>query len=96
MVNFPKRFVDQERGQGQCKEALRTMTINPELSQQLINLLSDRDNQASISKAIELILFVCPDRDVENLLVHLLYIDDIGRVVPYEATGMPTTIIKAD
>ena len=41
------------------------MTIDPELSRQLIACLSDRDNPASISKAIDLILSVCPDRDAE-------------------------------
>ena len=72
------------------------MTINPELSRQLITLLSVRDNPASISKAIDLILSVCPDRDAEDLLFHIQCVDDTGRVVPDEETGLPTTIIKAD
>ena len=72
------------------------MTIDPELSHQLITLLSDRDNPVSICKAIDLILSQCPDRDAENLLFHILYVDDTGRVVSYEETGLPTTIIKAD
>ena len=72
------------------------MTIDPELSRQLTSLLSDRDNPASISKAIDLILSVCPDRDAEDLLFHILFVDDTGRVVPHEETGLPTTIIKAD
>ena len=72
------------------------MTIDPELSRQLISLLSDRDNPASISKAIDLILSVCPDRDAEDLLFHILFVDDTGRVVPHEETGLPTAIIKAD
>ena len=72
------------------------MTIDPELSRQLITLLSDRDNPASISKAIDLILSVYPDRDAEQLLFHILCVDDTGRVVPHEETGLPTTIIKAD
>ena len=58
------------------------MTIGPELSQQLIALLSDRDDPASISKAIDLILSVCPDRDAEHLLFHILCVNDTGRVVP--------------
>ena len=72
------------------------MTINPELSRQLISLLSDRDNPASVNKAIDLILSLCPDRDAEELICHLQYVDDTGRVVPHEETGLPTTIIKAD
>ena len=72
------------------------MTIDPELSRQLITLLSDRDNPASISKAIDIILSVCPDRDAEQLLFHILCVDDTGRVVPSGETGLPTTIIKAD
>ena len=72
------------------------MTIDPELSRQLITLLSDRDNPAAISKAIDLILSVCPDRDAEDLICHIQCVDDTGRVVPHEETGLPTTIIKAD
>ena len=30
------------------------------------------------------------------MVFHLQYVDDAGRVVPYEETGLPTTIIKAD
>ena len=72
------------------------MTIDPELSQQLITLLSDRDNPVSISKAIDLILSVCPDRDAEDLIFQIQCVDDTGRVVPHEETGMLNTIIKAD
>ena len=71
------------------------MTIDPELSQQLIILLSDRDNPASICKAIDLILSVCPDRDAEDLIFHIQCADETGRIVPHEETGLPTTIIKA-
>ena len=73
-----------------------TMTIDPELSRKLIACLSDRDNPASISKAIDLILSVCPDRDAEDLIFHIQCVDETGRVVPHEDTGLPTTIIKAD
>ena len=72
------------------------MTIDPELSRQLITLLSDRDNPASVSKAIDLILSLYPDRDAEELIFHLQCVDETGRVVPHEKTGLPTTIIKAD
>ena len=72
------------------------MTIDPELSRQLITLLSDRDNPASVSKAIDLILSVCPDGAAEDLLFHIQCVDDTGRIVPHEETGLPTTIIKAD
>ena len=72
------------------------MTIDPELSRQLIILLSDRDNPASISKAIDLILSICPDRDAEDLKCHIQCVDNTGRVVPDEETGLPATIIKAD
>ena len=72
------------------------MTIDPELSRQLITLLSDRDNPASVNKVIDLILSVSPRRDVEDLIFHLRYVDDTGRVVPHEETGLPTTISKAD
>lgn len=72
------------------------MTIDPELSRQLITLLSDRDNPASVNKAIELILSLYPDSDAEELIFHLQYVDEIGRVVPQKKTGLPTTIIKAD
>ena len=72
------------------------MTLDPEISRQLITLLTDRDNPASINKAIELILSVCPGRDAEKLICHLQCVDDTGRVVPDEETGLPTTIIKAD
>ena len=60
------------------------MIIDPGLSRQLITLLSDPDNPASISKAIDLILSACPDRDAEDLIFHIQCIDDTGRVVPYE------------
>ena len=72
------------------------MTIGPEISRQLITLLSDRDNPASINKAIDLILSVCPGRDAQELICHLQCVDETGRVVPDEETGLPTTIIKAD
>ena len=72
------------------------MTIDPEFSRQLITLLSDRDNPASVSKAIDLILSLCPDRDAEDLIFHIQCVDKTGRVVPHEKTGLPTTIIKAD
>ena len=72
------------------------MTIDPELSRQLITLLSDRDNPASISKAIDLIQSLYPDRDAENLMFYIQCVDETGRVVPDEETGLPTTIIKAD
>ena len=72
------------------------MTIDPELSRQLITLLSDRDNPASISKAIDLILSVCLDKDAEDLIFHIQCVDETGRVVPDEETGLPTAIIKAD
>ena len=72
------------------------MTIDPEISRRIITLLSDSDNPASVSKAIDLILSVCPDRDAEDLLFHIQCVDDTGRIVPHEETGLPTTIIKAD
>ena len=72
------------------------MTIDPKISRQLITLLSDRDNPASIHKAIDLILSLYPDRDAEEVIFHLQYVDDNGRVVPHEETGLPTAIIKAD
>ena len=72
------------------------MTVDPELSRQLSTLLSDRDNPASVNKAIDLILSLCPDRDTEELIFHLQCVDETGRVVPHEETSLPTTIIKAD
>ena len=72
------------------------MTIDPELSRQLITLLSDRNNPASVNKAIDLILSIYPDRDAAQLLCHIQYVDETGRVVPHEETGLPTTILKAD
>ena len=70
--------------------------IAPELSRQLITLLSDRDNPASVNKAIDLILSLYPDRDAEDVIFHLQCVDETGRIVPQEKTGLPTTIIKAD
>ena len=72
------------------------MTIDPELSRQLITLLSDRNNPVSVSKAIDLILSLYPDRDAAQLLFHILCVDDAGQVVSQEETCLPTTIIKAD
>ena len=72
------------------------MTIDPKLSRQLISLLSERDDPVSVNKAIDLILSLCPDRDAEELICHLQYVDDTGRVMPHEETGLPTRIIKAD
>ena len=60
------------------------MTIDPELSRQLIACLSVRANPASISKAIDFILSVYLDRDAAHLLFHILCVDDTGRVVPHE------------
>ena len=72
------------------------MTIDPELSRQIITLLSDRDNPASISKAIDLILSFYPSKDAEDLICHIQCVDETGRIVPDEVTGLPTTIIKTD
>ena len=72
------------------------MMIDPEISRQLTTLLSDRDNPASVHKAIDFIPSLHPERDAEDLLLHLQCIDDTGRVVSDEETGLPTTIIKAD
>ena len=47
------------------------MTLDPELSRRIITLLSDRDNPASVSKAIDIILSLCPDRDAEDMIFHL-------------------------
>ena len=72
------------------------MNIDPELCRQIITLLSDRDNPAAINKAIELIQSLYPDSDAKDLIFHLQCVDENGRVVPHEETGLPTTIIKAD
>ena len=72
------------------------MTIDPQLSHQIITCLSDRNNPASVSEAIDLILSVCPDRDAEDFICHIQCVDETGRVVPHEETGLPSTIIKAD
>ena len=58
------------------------MTIDPDLSRQIIALISDRDNPAAICKALDLIQSACPGRDAEELLLHIMYVDDTGRVVP--------------
>ena len=67
-----------------------------ELSRQIITLLCDRDNPSSVCKAIDLIQSACPGMGAEELICHIQYVDDTGRVVPDEETGLPTTIIKAD
>ena len=72
------------------------MTIDPELSRQLVALLSERDNPASVNKAIDLILSIFPDRNAEDVIFHLQYVGETGCVVPQEETGLPTTITKAD
>ena len=72
------------------------MNIEPELSRQIIEALAANDDPVSISRAIDLILSVYPEKDVEHLLFHILCVDDTGRVVPHEETGLPTTIIKSD
>ena len=72
------------------------MTIDPELSHQIIEALAASDDPVSISRAIDLILSVYPEKDAAHLLFHILCVDDTGRVVPHEETGLPTTIIKAD
>ena len=71
------------------------MTIAPELSQQLITLLSVRD-PVSVSNAIDLILSICPDRNAEDLIFQIQCVDDSERVVPHEEIGLPNTTIKAD
>ena len=72
------------------------MTTDPELSRQIITLLCDRDNPASVCKAIDLIQSACLGRDAEELIFHIQYADETGRVVSHEETVLPTTIIKAD
>lgn len=72
------------------------MTIDPDISRQLITLLSDRDNPASVHKALDLIQSLYPDRDAEEMVFHIQCVDDNGRVVPHEETGLPTTIIKSN
>ncbi len=72
------------------------MTIEPEISRRIITLLSDRDNPSSVCKAIGLIQSVCPDSDAEDLIFHIQYVDDAGRIISDEETELPTTIIKAD
>ena len=68
----------------------------PRISHRIITCLSNRDDPVSINKTINLILSVSPDRDAEELIFHLRYLDETGRVMSYEETGLPTTIIKAD
>ena len=72
------------------------MTLDPELSRQLMTYLSDRDNPASIFKAIDLILSVCPERDTEDLILYILCVDDGGQAVSDMETCLPTMIIKSD
>ena len=72
------------------------MNVDPDISRQLITLLSDRDNPASVHKALDIIQSLCPDRDSEEMVFHLQFVDDTGRVVPHEETGLPTTIIKSN
>ena len=72
------------------------MNVDPEISRQLITLLSDRDNPASVHKAIDLIQSLYPDRDAEEMVFHIQCVDDNGRVVPHKETGLPTTIIKSN
>ena len=72
------------------------MTIDPELSHRIITCLSNRDDPVSISKAIDLILSIYPDRNAADVIFHLQCVDETGRIVPQEKTGLPTTIIKAD
>ena len=72
------------------------MNVDPDISRQLITLLSDRDNPASVHKALDLIQSLYPDRDAEEMVFHLQCVDENGRVVPHEETGLPTTIIKSN
>ena len=72
------------------------MNIDPDISRQLITLLSDRDDPRSVNQALDLIQSLCPDGDAEEVIFHLQYVDDNGRVVPHEETGLPTTIIKSN
>ena len=72
------------------------MTLDPELSQQLMSYLSDRDDPVSIIKAIDLILSVYPARDTEDLIFYILCVDDGGQPVSDKETDLPTMIIKSD
>ena len=72
------------------------MNVDPDISRQLITLLSDRDNPVSVHKALDLIQSLYPDRDAEEMVFHIQCVDDNGRVVPHEETGLPTTIIKSN
>ena len=72
------------------------MNVDPDISRQLITLLSDRDNPVSVHKALDLIVSLYPGRDAEEMVFHIQCIDENGRVVPHEETGLPTTIIKSN
>ena len=43
-----------------------------------------------------MILSVCPNRDAEDLICHIRCVDNTGRIVLEEDTGLPTTVVKAD
>ena len=58
------------------------MNVDPDISRQLITLLSDRDNPVSVHKALDLIQSLYPDRDAEEMVFHIQCVDDNGRVVP--------------
>lgn len=72
------------------------MNIDPELSRQIVEYFAERDDPVSISKAIKLVLSVCPDKDAEDLIFHVQYVDDDGRVFSDEETGLPTIIRKCN
>ena len=72
------------------------MTLAPELSQQLMNYLADSYDPVSISKAIDLILSLYPEMDNEDLIFHILCVDDAGQDISDKETGILTTIIKSD
>ena len=72
------------------------MTLDPELSQRLMNYLSDRKDIESMFKAIDLILSMYPERDSEVLLFYILCVDHAGQAVSDKEIGFPTIIIESD
>ena len=73
------------------------MTIDPEISRQLITLLSDRDNPVSVHKALDLIVNPCIPTGMRRKWYFIFSMSmTTGRVVPHEETGLPTTIIKSN
>ena len=75
---------------------INNMTLDSELSEQLLDYLSNLEDPDSISLAIDLILSMYPERDNEDSKFYILCEDGFGQVVSDREIVLLTVLINAN